>query len=149
MSSDTYTYDLEVDIPPVFELDAEYPDGGVSFNELLPDSPPQMKEVVVSVKTNIGKPYEVIQNVSTTLTNESGKMIDREYFTVRAELVAGEAGRIQPEDFTPVQEGDTILFVSDKSGSPSRFKVGYRLRPYRQMPPGEYKTGVVYSLNEI
>ncbi|MGE3981174.1 MAG: hypothetical protein AB7F70_07110 [Candidatus Omnitrophota bacterium] len=153
VESDVYTQtfpvDLEVEIEPVFELFAEYPAGGMSFKGLLPNSEPQYKEVVVTVNSNTGKPYWVSQNITATLMNEKGEKIDDDYFTVKQEIMGDGTGKVENADFSSLTEGETALYYSDRYGSPVKFKVVYRLRPYKGMQAGDYKTAVVYSLGEI
>ena len=147
--NEVHPFEMQIDIAPVFELSAEYPPEGVSFKKLVPDSPPQTKEVTVTVHTNLGKAYEIVQNMSGPLTNEEGEMIDFNFFTINEELLADQTGEIQFADFAPLESGDLTIFRSDKEGSPAKFKVIYRLKPYNKMPAGDYRTAVVYSLNEI
>jgi len=143
-----YNLDLSVRIAPIFEITAQYPKDGMVFKRLLPDSAPQLKEVVVNVQSNLGRPYAVGQNTSGLLTNEEGKQINQEYFTIKEELVIVE-GSVENEEFIPIVEGDMPLFYSDKNGTSSEFKVIYRLKPYKNMNAGDYRTAVVYSLSEI
>lgn len=147
--SNTYPVDLEVDVAPVFELTTEYPPGGMSFKGLLPNAEPQLREVLVRVKSNMGKPYMVSQNVSTGLTNERGEQIASDNFTVKQELIDSAPGRVEDDGFSTIRPGDAPLYYSDKIGSPTEFKVIYQLRPYQKMQAGDYKTSVIYTLGEI
>ncbi|MBP9854052.1 MAG: hypothetical protein KBD53_04200 [Candidatus Omnitrophica bacterium] len=145
----TFPVDLEVEIEPVFELLAEFPLGGMSFKGLLPNSEPQYKEVIVTVNSNTGKPYSVSQNTQDLLTNEKGEQIAEDYFTVKQEIMESGAGRVESSDFSPVRNGETPLYYSDRNGSSVKFKVTYRLRPFKGMQAGDYKTSVVFTLGEI
>ena len=147
--ADTKNIDLEVTIPPVFEMETAFPPEGVSFEGLLPTSEPQLKEVIVSVKSNLGKVYVVNQRVVGTLSNEEGQPFDNDFFNVKQELIDGSSGEVNNEEFVPVSEGDATLFFSDNAGTSSQFKVTYRLQPYPKMQPGDYQMAVVYSISEI
>jgi len=147
--SQEFPVDVEVEIEPVFELSTEYPPEGMKFTRFLPNSEPQYKEVIVTVKSNNGKPYWVSQNLSTSLSNEKGDQIEGDHFTLKQEILDNGDGKVENNDFTPIKTGDSALFYSDKSGSPVKFKVVYRLRPYQGMQPGDYQTSVVYTLGEI
>jgi hypothetical protein len=142
--------DLEVRISPVFEIQVKYPPEGMKFSNVIPNAPEQVREIWVEVKTNIEKPYWVSQSATGILVNEKGEEIEKEFFTMKEELVtADNPGKVVAADFEPVQEGDTALFYSDPKGMPAQFKVIYKLLPYQKMQSGNYKVGIVYSLGEI
>ncbi len=141
--------DLEVEVSPVFKLEVEYPPEGVYFSHLLPMAPPQTKEINVVVKTNLGKPFMVTQNVSSPLTSEQGAKIPEEFFSIKQELKEQAAGKIEFPEFAPVPTGETPIFFSDNKGSSAQFKVIYRLRPFPEIAAGDYSTAIVYSLGEI
>jgi len=144
-----YEINLNLEIMPVFKMEVEYPSGGVNFNRLLPTDPPQLREVLVKIKTNLGRPYNVTQMVGGELTNEKGQALAKDYFTFRQEMASGSNGRVFAPDFVPVPLKDAPLFYSDPKGSPAQFKVIYRLRPAEAMAPGNYNTAITYSLGEI
>ncbi|HQP10010.1 MAG TPA: hypothetical protein PKV41_01345 [Candidatus Omnitrophota bacterium] len=141
--------DLELTVDPVFALSVDLPPDGLSFERILPDSQPELRDVNVAVRSNLGKPYMVTQSVISPLTNASGDQIPAEYFTVKVVLLEGESGKSGFGDFQPVPIEDHPVFSSDASGTPSRFKVVYRLRPFKEMAPGSYATAVRFSLGEI
>lgn len=141
--------DLEIKIQPVFKLDVAYPQGGVHFERILPNSPPQTKEVVVTVKTNLGRPYIISQKVLSPLTNEEGEQFDGNYFTMKQEFEDDESGKLQYPQYAPVPNGTEPMFYSDPKGTGVSFRVLYRQKPYSGMRPGSFKTSVVYSLEEI
>lgn len=144
----SYDANLVVNVAPVFKLLVEYPPGGVSFKRLLPNSPPEIREVVMKVQTNLGRPYMVNQTVSAALTNEKGEELSSEYFTIQQELVAGE-GKVRFSEFTPVPVGDTPLYHSDLNGRPAEIRVRYRINPQHSETAGDFKTMILYSLGEI
>jgi len=144
-----FTIQLEVEVEPVFSIEIDLPSGGLSFERLLPDSQPMVREVAVEVKTNLGRPYMVMQNVVSPLTNDKGDEMPDQYFTYKGELANNQNGKIFDTDYKQVPRGESLLFASDQMGAPSQFKVGYRLRPYLAMVPGSYTTSIRYSLGEL
>ncbi|MCM8774392.1 MAG: hypothetical protein NC820_06640 [Candidatus Omnitrophica bacterium] len=144
----SFYLNLEVDVQPIFTLETILPPEGMYFTNLLPTSPPQVKEVEVIVKTNLGKPYMVIQTINNPLTNEEGKEIPCNYLTMRQEIIEGSPYKVQFSEFTSLPLGDTPLIISNDKGEPIRFKVTYRLKPYSGMFAGNYSTRVNYSLAE-
>lgn len=144
-----FDVDLDIDIAPVFEIAMEFPSGKVDFPNLLPGADAQIREVRVKVRSNLGKPYVVSQNFGELLTNEKGQPLAKEHFMVKQELIPETLGKVSATEFVPVAAGDSPLFYSDAQGSPADFRVFYRLAPYPEMQPGDYRTSVLYSLNEM
>lgn len=140
---------LEVEVEPTFIMEVDLPTGGLSFDRLLPDSQPSIREVDVQVRTNLGKPYMVTQSIASPLTNETGAQMPGEYFTMKIEPVDGQSGKGMFADYQPVPGSDHPIFASDNKGSPSHFKVIYRLRPFEGMAAGDYSTSIRFSLGEI
>jgi hypothetical protein len=140
---------LNVEIAPVFKLAIDYPPEGVSFKNMVPTAPPQKQEVLVKVNTNLGRPYIITQTVEAPLTNEEGKQITDDTFSMKQEVVSGNIGKFKYSDFHAVQAGESQLYYSDNYGSPVEFKVIYRLEPSWELEAGNYKTSIVYSLGEI
>lgn len=141
-------FDITVESSPLFEMDIVYPSQGMGFDKILPDMPAQEKVVIVKVKTNLGRPYTVSQNMSTPLQNERGEEIEKDYFLIRGELLGASKGSIKHPSFVPVVVNDTVLYQSDREGSPGEFQVIYQLKPYASIKAGDYKTAIRYSLGE-
>ncbi len=147
-SFQTILLDVEVVVDPVFELLVSFPQGEPRFDNLLPNSPPQVREAVVEVKTNLGKPYAVVQKISSPLANEKGFVFKKDFFDMKVEDADG-VGKNNFEQFEPVPQEEQVIFTSDLKGNSCKARVYYRLRPYPQMDPGNYLTSIVYSLGEM
>lgn len=147
-SHETLDVDLDITIQPIFDLTLSYPSGGVDFENLLPTMPAQVQEVVVTVRSNLGKPYSVIQDISGGLSNPQGDVIKKDLFKFKTEITGSNAGKAI-DQFESVHEGSSSIFNSDDKGSSSEFKVIYQIQPYRDMQPGDYSLPVKYSLSEI
>ncbi|MCM8796862.1 MAG: hypothetical protein NC923_03165 [Candidatus Omnitrophica bacterium] len=143
------TLGLEVDIPKIFDLVITPELGGsIRFNDLRPGQPPRLQEVIFEVKTNIGRQYQVTQNLNASLATKDGKIISSEYFTMRQESM-NTKGTLRVMGKTPVKEGSMILFLSDKNGSATKFKVIYELAPPVNLQSGDYAAMFTYSVTEI
>ncbi len=140
---------IEIEVAPVFNLEVKLPPGGMDFSKMLPKSPPQIKEIMVEVETNLGKPYIVVQNVTAPLSNEKGELFSEDVFTLKGESVGAEIGKMISSEFTPVSNGETPIYFSDEKGSSAKFKIHYRMRPDQNMNPGDFATSIVYSLQEM
>ncbi len=143
-----FLIDIECQIEAVFTLDVVAPAEGVSFANVLPTTPPQDKEVMVTVRSNFHKPYQVLQNLQSTMTNEKGKEISNEFFNFKIEIPAGQKGQTRFGDYSSVEKGEYPIFSSDGKGSPAVFKVIYRLQGYAEMDPGNFLAQVRFSLNQ-
>ena len=147
------TMSLEVENERIFELVVTPQDskGTISFVNLKPTEPPRLNEVILEVKTNTGKQYQVTQRVNSDLTNKEGGIIPKEFFTLRTEKVEGFdiKGTLKFPEKQEVKQGETVLFVSDGSGSPAKFKVVYELTITWDVKAGDYSTGISYSLVEL
>jgi len=143
-----FPVNIECDIPPVFSVNVTPPPGGVNFTHVLANSPAQDKEVVVSVQSNLHKPYQVLQDLQTNMTNTQGKEFDSKYFTLQVEIPYDQRGRTDFVEFSPVKTGEYPIFSSDGSGKGATFKVVYRLQGYPQMNPGDFSAPIRFSLDQ-
>jgi len=142
--------ELDVEIDSVFELalSPENRKDSIEFKNLRPMELPRENEVVVEVKTNVGKQYQVSQNVFSQLTNSEGDVIPVKYFTLRTEDYETK-GTLKFPQKEEVKTGDAVLFVSDPQGSADKFKVVYELTCPTDLKAGNYSTRITYSLLEI
>lgn len=144
-----FPLDVEIQVDPVFDIEVALPSQGVRFNRVLPFDPPQTKEVLVKVISNLGKPYVVMQNVATPMVDAEGDQIKAEYFSLKTEITSKSEGKVAATDFVPVGVGEKAVFYSDAKGTPSEFKVIYRLQSYPDIRAGEYGAPIVFSLGEM
>lgn len=145
----TFDIDLDIIISPVFEISMDFPQGAVKFSRVLPGGDPQIKEVNVTVNSNLARPYVVNQNVADYLINDKGQAVPKNFFEQRQVIFEGYKGIPDSDKFNTVEQGDKVIFKSDKQGSSTKFKVYYRLSPFNGMQAGDYKTSIVYSLNQL
>jgi hypothetical protein len=139
---------VQCDIMPAFTMNVTTPPGGVSFTHVLDNSPPQEKEVMVRVISNLHKPYQVLQDIQTSMTNNQGKEFDNKYFTIQVEIPSDQKGQTDFTEFSPVRTGEYPIFSSDSQGSGATFKVVYRLQGYARMSPGDFLAPIRFSLNQ-
>lgn len=141
---------LVIEYPRVFDLSItpEDPTGKLEFRNLKAGQAPRRSEVSFVINSNIGRPYQVLQNVYSELVNANGNQIPGDHFTVYGEgndskglLKVG--GKIQ------VKKGDTTLFVSDSRGSSDSFKLIYELDIPKDVLAGDYASRMTYSLIEL
>jgi hypothetical protein len=144
----TILLNVEIAIEPVFELKVSFPQGEPRFENLLPNTPPQVREALIEVKTNLGKPYMVVQKIAMPLANEKGAVFKKDFFEMKVENVEG-LGKSHFSQFIPVSSEEQTIFLSGAKGDSCQAKVYYRLKPYPEMDPGNYLTSIMYSLGEM
>ncbi|MCM8800196.1 MAG: hypothetical protein NC900_05695 [Candidatus Omnitrophica bacterium] len=144
------TYNLEVNIPAVFELMISTPTGGkvIEFRNLKPEEPPKRFEVDIEVKTNLEKQYQVSQNLVSALSNREGKTIPSKFFTLRTEGIDAKGKLLFPHN-TEVKIGEMVLYISDREGLPAKFKVIYELSSSWDIAAGDYSAPIIYSVTEL
>jgi hypothetical protein len=141
--------ELQVEIARLFDLKITPQMGGViEFRDLKPQQPPQQSEVLIEIKSNIGRRYQVNQRLFSDLANKEGRSIPSQYFTLKQESVETK-GTLQFPMPTEVKSKEMILFVSDKEGSSDKFKVIYTLTPSTEIIAGDYSARITYSISEI
>lgn len=144
--------DIEVEVAPVFKLSATPEGRGISFADVVPGQL-QEREITIEIDSNLGKPYQVSQRFSSLLTNQQGETISPEAFTLKTAALPGKTvkGTMKYPQDTPVQEGETALFISDAEGEAQTFKIIYQLNVGRhtQIKSGDYSAQVVYSMSAL
>jgi len=141
--------DVSLEIKPIFDIEVVSESmGGLYFRNLKPDSGLIEKEIIIKVKTNLNRPYNVVQNLNTPLANQSGNTIPLQSFRLREEKSKDDPGNIIFSQYTPLNLGDTRVFASNSTGDSSEFKIIYSLEVPRDMVGGDYFTGLNYSLVE-
>jgi hypothetical protein len=144
-----FPINYEFEVPPVFTMNVTTPDsGGINFTHVLANSPPQEQEVIVTVASNLHKPYQVAQDMETNMTDPQGKEFDNKYLSIQVYIPDGQKGRSDFTQFSPIETGEYPVFSSDASGSGATFKVLYRLQGYPQMTPGDFSVPIRFSLDQ-
>ncbi len=143
-----FPMDVQSDVPPVFSMEITPPPGGVNFTHVLPNTPPQDKEVLVTVFSNLHKPYQVVQDLQSNMVNQQGKEYNGKYFMMQVQIPAGQKGQTNLVEFAPVALGEKTIYSSDGRGSGTTFEVVYRLQGYNQMNAGNFSAPLRFSLNQ-
>jgi len=143
------TFSLEVFNPRIFDLEVTPELGGIiRFTDLKPLQPPRIQEVIIQIKTNIKRRYQVSQNVISEFTDKEGNIIPQEYLKLRTESLETK-GELKYPNKTEVKKGEMVLFISDKEGLPDSFKVIYELGIPLNIKAGDYSTRIVYTISAI
>lgn len=143
------TVHFKATISPLFNLSVEVLGGGdaLDFGTVGEGETPPRKELVIVMKSNLRRPYQIAQEAFGPLQNERGVVIPYDRFTCvtygfTGLKTKGELGAKQP---TSVTEEPLILFVSDEEGTGDYFTVGYDVVPESNQPYGVYTTVLTYT----
>lgn len=143
--------DLEIRQDRIFEINISPQDQryNIDFADLKPSEGPRTNEVLVEVKSNIGRPYQVTQNIFSELVSNDGEKIPSRYFSLQTLAVDDTRGSLKLMNKVPVEKGSILLFTSDANGSADKFKVVYELVCPADLKAGNYSSRITYTLTEI
>jgi len=143
--------DIEIRQKRIFEISITPQDQryNIEFSDLKPGEGPRTSEVLIEVKSNLGRPYQVVQNVLSEMVNDKGGKIPDENFTL-CTLSAGDTkGSLKISDKAAVKKGNQVLFISDPDGSSDKFRVVYELVCPVGLGAGNYSSRITYTLAEL
>ena len=143
--------DLEIRQERIFEISISPQDQryNIDFANLKPSDGPRLNEVLIAVKSNLGRPYQVTQNVLSELANSNGDKIPAKYFSLQTVSENNTKGDLKVATKIPVEKGNLLLFVSEPDGSADQFKVIYELICPADLRAGNYSSRITYTLTEI
>jgi len=144
--------DLEIRQERSFEISISPQDQrySIDFENLKPSDGPRLNEVLIEVKSNLGRPYQVTQNVLSELVSAEGEKIPSQYFSLQTVSVNDATkGNLKIPNKIPVKKDNVLLFISDTNGSADRFKVVYELICPADLRAGNYSSRITYTLTEI
>lgn len=112
-------------------------DAGLFMNE----------EVTLTVDSDLGVPYQILQTLYQPLTNEAGQTLDPNSFFVFSPSAPSGTLRTQLE--TPVLVGQRQIYASDDAGEPVEFLLAYNVRVPAEQSGGIYRTQLTLTLEPI
>jgi hypothetical protein len=145
------SFEFVVEIVPLFDIYAfsgEKEGVFLNFGEVSYKTGPKTSDVDIYVESNMGRPYQVIQKVSSVLVNKAGDKIPVQDFTVSVlDPDAKEEPQEKLAEAQSVKEGETIIYSSGPEGEGAHFKATYRLVMKPDTRGGSYSTQIGYSLS--
>lgn len=147
--SSAETIRVTATIAPLFDLSVEVVGEGDSldFGIIGTGENPSRKELVIGMRTNLRRQYQIAQESFGPLQTGDGVVIPEDRFTCvtygfTGNRTKGELGAKEP---TPVTTDPIILFISDIDGNGDYFTVGYDVMPLREQRAGEYSTVLTFT----
>lgn len=143
--------DFEIKQDRIFEISISPQDQrySINFDNLKASDGPRTNEVLIEVKTNTARKYQVTQDVLSELKSIEGESIPSKYFLMRTFPANNTKGDLKILDKVAVEKGSSLLFVSDSDGSTDSFKVVYELTSPTDLRAGNYSSRITYTLTEI
>lgn len=144
---DTFFFDVTID--RIFDLIVTSDNSsGIQFRDVQLDKKPTYAKMVVEIHSNVGRQYQVSQQLPSELFNNEGKSIPLQHFTLHL-IDTGTKGTLQFSEPTVVKTGEMILFLSDKEGSSDKFEIIYEFSADTSIEAGDYAGRIVYTISEL
>lgn len=134
-----------------FSINVSPVDGSpyVRFGRLDTTAPEEIEEVTVTVTTDIGTQYEVVQRIDQYFISSDRREMNREQFQMYTLLNSNARGTLERLEKTPVRFTDTRLYTSNTAGTGDSFKIVYSITPQPDQTPGQYEARFIYILRAI
>ncbi|GEM_PF-1152117 len=140
---------VKIEIEPVFYLDYEIDAQatGLEFGTYKTGEEKQERKVLLTVHSNLSQPYQVTQIVPRKLTNPEGMVLPKEHFKYFGS--DAKTGILTVMSPMPVEEGERVVFTSDKKGTPEKFSIYYILTVPVNAASGTYNSEIKYSITTL
>lgn len=139
---------VQIEIEPILHLDIKMEEGTrISFGKFKEQGDARQRTVKLAVHSNLGQPYQVSQILSRDLTNPEGTTIPSGNFTYYGE--GAQTGSIRAQSPFPVQSGESVIFISDSSGTPETLNLYYSLNLPGGVKSGDYSSDIKYSITTL
>jgi hypothetical protein len=148
VNSEVLSIPIKVEVESIFSLETKTDGGGgMNFGTFKTSEEKQQKSVVLKVHSNLGEPYQIFQVVPRKMTNEQGAVLPKEHFQFYAK--DAKTGALAVSAPAPVQEGETLVFTSDRKGTPEQFVLNYELTVPKGAKAGSYHSELKYSITTL
>ena len=146
---ETVSVALNIEVKSIFEIVVTSEDNhGLVFAGLKASSQPVTRRATLQVKSNLKRPYCVVQKLASPMTNKAGGTIPLGKFTLHEGMDKDQSGQILFPADTAMKVGDTVIFNSDNTGTPAQFIIDYTVTGFPELQAGDYYVNLNYSLME-
>ena len=146
----TFQCPIEVEVLPVLSLSMQPAAGGaleLTFTGLTPGqtSPPQA--LLIEVKTNTRRAYEVSQELAHRLVSDEGHQLPEEAFI--CETTGAARGQFRMAHSTRVPVGKSSLYQSDERGAPTKFSLSCYVKISPDTTAGTYRSSLLFTVTSF
>jgi hypothetical protein len=147
--ADAVVLPVKLEIEPVFDLNVEVRDAlGIHFGMVKPgENRPQERQITLTVRSNLGAPYQISQVVSRRLMTQEGVTLPDDAFQFYGSNA--RSGTVTVTSPSAVREGESVVFISDKKGTPESLLLKYTLTIPPQAKAGDYGSELKYSITTL
>lgn len=130
----TETVGFSVSVEPVFVVNVSAEEGGtLELGPVGPGEPSASRVARVSVRSNTGRPYRIVQRLEQALQSEL-------LFTVTD---GANGGRSEVSSPTPLTTQPMAIFTSPPGGGSDDFTILYTVSSRHLVPAGSYRARVI------
>ncbi len=149
ISAEAIVLPVKLQIEPVFHLQVEVKDAlGIHFGMVKPgENAPHERQVLLTVQSNLGAPYQISQVVSRKLMTQEGGALPDDSFRFSADRA--QSGTVTVASAQAVKEGESVVFISDKKGTPESVLLKYTLTIPANARAGSYGSEIKYSITTL
>ncbi len=139
---------VQFEIESIFSLETKIDEGfSLNFGSFRTGKESEERRVVLTVRSNLGQPYQVSQIVPRKMMNEQGAALESDNFKYSAATT--QTGTSLAQVAAPVETGEHLLFTSDKSGTPENIVLNYALSIPPDSKAGNYTSEIKYSITTL
>ncbi len=139
---------VQFEIESIFSLETKIDEGfSLNFGSFRSGKEKEERRVILTVRSNLGEPYQVSQIVPRKMMNEQGAALEDDNFQFSASTT--ETGVSLAQAAAPVQTGEHLIFTSDKSGTPENIILNYTLSIPPDSKAGNYTSEIKYSITTL
>ncbi|MDD5005941.1 MAG: hypothetical protein PHS93_05510 [Candidatus Omnitrophica bacterium] len=134
-----------------FTLAVDPYEGGydLRFGKIDTQQSKVVKELTITVTSDIGKQYRVYQRLDKPLTTADGIEINRNQFKMYPLINSNAKGTLERIEEFPVMSGDTLIYTSNTAGEGDTFRVVYTFEPSAQQSEGSYYGRFIFILSPV
>lgn len=134
-----------------FSLSATPFEGGfdMRFSKVNATGPAVNEELTLNITSDTATQYRIYQSILEPLTNGQGATISANNFFVYAVRGTNKFGTLSVESQMPVSLGRTIIYTSGSQGASDSFNLVYGLQGPFDVPSGQYRGRIAFSLEPI
>ncbi len=135
-----------------FSLSVRPYEGGydLDFGKFNFATPVSSKEIIVDVRSDLGKQYRVIQVLFESLTSAQGNRLSNfNNFTVYSLRGSNRLGTISVDQETPVSLSRNIIYTSNSQGESDSFTLVYNIKGPLNVPAGSYRGRIGFTIESV
>jgi len=134
-----------------FSLSVTPYEGGydLRFGKLDTQDAKVVKELTITITTDIAKQYRVFQRLDKTLTTPDGIDVGHNQLKMYTLTNSNSKGTLEWIEEIPLMSSDTVLYTSDTAGDGDSFKIVYTLEPSVDQVAGSYYGRLIFILRPI